>query len=170
MKPIAVLAPAIDQGIITAATVFDDNPTSFNNGTYNPKNFVNKYMGLITTRKAIANSQNIPMVKSMCLLTPEKAIKFLKEIGITTIDDEKDNVLALALGGLTWGVSPVQMAGAYATIANGGVYQAPTFYSKVVDENGNIILKPDQQQKRVMSEEAAYVVKEMLTEAVKTGT
>lgn len=170
MKPIAVLAPAIDQGIITAATVFDDNPTSFNNGTYNPKNFVNKYMGLITTRKAIANSQNIPMVKSMCLLTPEKSIKFLKEIGITTIDDEKDNVLALALGGLTWGVSPVQMAGAYATIANGGVYQAPTFYSKVVDENGNIILKPDQQQKRVMSEEAAYVVKEMLTEAVKTGT
>lgn len=53
----------------------------------------------------------------------------------------------MALGGLTWGVSPVQMAGAYATIANGGVYQAPTFYSKVVDENGNIILKPDQQQK-----------------------
>ncbi len=170
MKPIAVLAPAINEGIITAATIFDDNPTSFNNGTYEPKNFGYKYMGLITTRKAIANSQNIPMVKAMCLLTPEKSIKFLKEIGITSIDENKDNVLALALGGLTWGVSPLEMAGAYATIANGGVYQKPTFYSKVVDENGNIVLKPDQNQKRVMTEEAAYVLKEMLTESVKTGT
>lgn len=170
MKPIAVLAPAINEGIITAATVFDDNPTSFNNETYEPKNFGYKYMGLITTRKAIANSQNIPMVKAMCLLTPEKSIKFLKEIGITSIDENKDNVLALALGGLTWGVSPLEMAGAYATIANGGVYQKPTFYSKVVDENGNIVLKPEQNKKRVMSEEAAYVLKEVLTESVKTGT
>lgn len=170
MKPIAVLAPAFNEGIITAATVFDDSPTSFNNGTFEPKNFGYKYMGLITTRKAIANSQNIPMVKAMCLLTPDKSVRFLKEIGITSIDENKDKVLALALGGLTWGVSPIEMAGAYATIANGGVYQKPTFYSKVVDENGNIVLKPDQKQTRVMTEEAAYVLKEVLTEAVKTGT
>ena len=170
MKPIAVLAPAIDQGIITAATVFDDNPTSFNNGTFKPKNFGNKYMGLITARKAIANSQNIPMVKSMCLLTPEKSIKYLKEMGITTISEKDDNVLALALGGLTWGVSPLEMAGAYSTIANNGIYKEPTFYSKVVDENGDIVLKPNQKPKRVISEQAAYVLKEMLTESVKTGT
>ena len=170
MKPIAVLAPAINRGIITAATVFDDNPTSFDNGKFEPKNLGHRYMGLITTRKALANSQNIPMVKTMCLLTPTESIKFLKELGITTIDEEKDNGLSLALGGLTWGVSPLEMAGAYATIANGGIYQNPTFYSKVVDENGNIVLKPEQKQKRVMSEEAAYVVKEILTEAVKSGT
>ena len=170
MKPIAVLAPAINEGLITASTVFDDNPTSFNNGTYEPKNFGYKYMGLITTRKAIANSQNIPMVKAMCLLTPDKSVRFLKEIGITSIDENKDKVLALALGGLTWGVSPIEMAGAYATIANGGVYQKPTFYSKVVDENGDIVLKPEQNKKRLMTEEAAYVLKEILTESVKTGT
>ena len=170
MKPIAVLAPAINEGIITAATVFDDNPTSFNNGTFEPKNFGNKYMGLITARKAIANSQNIPMVKSMCLLTPEKSIKYLKEMGITTISEKDDNVLALALGGLTWGVSPLEMAGAYSTIANNGIYKEPTFYSKVVDENGDIVLKPNQKPKRVISEQAAYVLKEMLTESVKTGT
>lgn len=170
MKPIAALAPAIDKGIITAATVFDDNPTSFDNGKFEPKNLGYKYMGLITTRKAIANSQNIPMVKTMCLLTPTESIKFLKDLGITTIDEEKDNGLSLALGGLTWGVSPLEMAGAYATIANGGIYQQPTFYSKVVDESGNIVLRPDQKQKRVMSEEAAYVVKEILTEPVKSGT
>lgn len=170
MKPIAALAPAINKGIITAATVFDDNPTSFDNGRFEPKNLGHKYMGLITTRRALANSQNIPMVKTMCLLTPAESIKFLKDLGITTIDEEKDNGLSLALGGLTWGVSPLEMAGAYATIANGGVYQKPTFYSKVVDESGNIVLRPEQKQKRVMSEEVAYVVKEVLTEAVKSGT
>lgn len=170
MKPIAVLAPAIDKGIITAATVFDDNPTSFSNGTYNPKNYGYSYRGLITVREAIAYSQNIPMVKAMCLLTPEESIKFLKSAGITSIDEEKDNVLPLALGGLTWGVTPLEMAGAYAAIANDGLYIEPTFYTKVVDSKGNIVLEADQTKTQVMSKEAAYVVKEILTQPVKTGT
>ena len=170
MKTIAVLAPSIDKGIITASTIFDDNPTSFNNGTYEPKNYGYTYRGLITVRDAIAYSQNIPMVKSMCLLTPEKSIEFLKSVGITSIDEEKDNVLPLALGGLTWGVTPLEMAGAYAAIANDGVYIEPTFYTKVVDAYGNIILETNQRKTRVMSQEAAFVVKEILTEPVKKGT
>ena len=97
MKPIAVLAPAIDKGIITASTIFDDNPTSFANGTFTPKNYGYSYRGLITVREAIAHSQNIPMVKAMCLLTPSESIKFLKTIGITSLHDERDNGLALAL-------------------------------------------------------------------------
>ena len=106
MKPIAVLSPAIDKGIITAATIFDDNSTSFANGTFTPKNY-NYYRGLITVREAIASSQNIPMVKAMCLITPSESIKFLKRAGITSLDEEKDNGLAIALGGLTWGVTPL---------------------------------------------------------------
>ncbi len=170
MKPLSVLAPAIDKGIITAATVFDDNPTSFNSGTYNPKNYGYTYKGLITVRDAIAYSQNIPMVKAMCLLTPGESIKFLKSVGITSIDEVNDNVLPLALGGLTYGVTPLQMAGAYAAIANDGVYIKPTFYTKVVDSQGNIVLEADQSKTQVMSKEAAYVVKEILTQPVKTGT
>ncbi len=170
MKPLSVLAPAIDKGIITAATVFDDNPTSFNNGTYNPKNYGFTYRGLITVRDAIAYSQNIPMVKAMCLLTPAESIKFLKSAGITSIDDVNDNVLPLALGGLTYGVTPLQMAGAYAAIANDGEYITPTFYTKVVDSQGNIVLEADQSKTQIMSKEAAYVVKEILTQPVKTGT
>ena len=170
MKTISVLAPAIEKGIITAATVFDDNPTTFNNGTYDPKNYGYSYRGLITVRNAIAHSQNIPMVKSMCLLTTEESIKFLKSIGITSLDETKDNVLPLALGGLTWGVTPLEMAGAYAAIANDGIYLEPTFYTKVVDSSGNSVLETNQTKTRVMSEAAAYVVKEILTETVKTGT
>lgn len=170
MKPIAVLAPAIDKGIITAATVFDDNPTSFNNGTYNPKNFGYSYKGLITVRDAIAHSQNIPMVKAMCLLTPGESIKFLKSAGITSLDEVKDNVLPLALGGLTWGVTPLEMAGAYSAIANDGLYIEPTFYTKVVDSKGNIVLEANSRKTQIMSKEAAYVVKEILTQPIKTGT
>ena len=170
MKTIAALAPAIDKGIITASTIFDDNPTSFNNGTYNPGNYGGTYRGLITVRNAIAYSQNIPMVKTMCLLTPEKSVEFLKSVGITSIDEENDYVLPLALGGLTWGVTPLEMAGAYAAIANDGLYITPTFYTKVVDSNGNTVLEADQQEVQAMSQEAAYVVKEILTQPIKTGT
>ncbi len=169
MKPIAVLAPAIDRGIITASTIFDDNPTAFNGGTYNPKDY-NAYRGLVTVREAIETSQNIPMVKAMCLLTPGESIKFLKTAGITTLDDVNDNVLPLALGGLTYGITPLQMAGAYGAIANDGEYIKPTFYTKVVDSEGNIIIEPDQTKTQIMSKAAAYVVKEILTQPVKTGT
>lgn len=169
MKPIAVLAPGIDKGIITSATVFDDNPTEFNNGKYVPKNY-NNYKGLITVRDAISSSQNIPMVKTMCLLTPGESIKFLRRAGITSIDVVRDNGLALSLGGLTWGITPLEMAGAYGAIANDGLYVEPTFYTKVVDADGNIIIEPHQTKTQVMSKEAAYVVKEILTEPVKKGT
>ena len=169
MKPLSVVAPAIDKGIITAATVFDDNPTSFNNGTYEPKDFGNTYRGIITIREAIAHSQNIPMVKTMCLLTPEESIKFLKSAGITSLD-EKDNVLPLALGGLTWGITPLQMAGAYAAIANNGKYREPSFFTKVVDADGNVVMEANTSETQIMSEAAAYVLKEVLTQTVKTGT
>lgn len=167
MKTLAVLAPGINKGIITGATVFDDVPTSF--GDYKPKNYGN-YRGLITVRQAISSSQNIPMVKGMQVLGTKNSIEFLKSAGITSIDDEKDNYLGLALGGLTWGISPLEMAGAYAAIANDGVYIEPTFYTKVVDKNGNTILEADQETRTIMSKAAAYVVKEILTEPVKNGT
>lgn len=170
MKPIAVLAPAIDKGIITAATIFEDNVTSFENGTFTPKNYGYTYKGLITVREAIAHSQNIPMVKALCLLTTDESIAFLKKAGITSLVDSDNSLAPLALGGLTWGITPLEMAGAYGAIANDGLYIEPTFYTKVVDSNGNIVLEPVQTQTQVMSKEAAYVVKEILTEPIKRGT
>ena len=120
-------------------------------------------------RNAIAYSQNIPMVKTMTLLTPGESVKFLKNAGITSLD-EKDENLSLALGGLTWGVTPLEMAGAYAAIANDGVYIEPMFFTKVVDSRGNTVLEASPRTAKIMSKEAAYVVKEILTEPVKTGT
>ncbi len=168
MKPLAVLAPGIDKGIITAASVFDDVKTSF--GSYNPKNYGNSYRGLVTIRYAIESSQNIPMLKAIQKIGIQNSLDFIKTLGFSNIDDAKDNSITIALGGLTNGTSPLEMAAAYGAIANDGVYIEPTFYTKVVDSDGNTILEPKQEIRTVMSSASAYVVKEILTQPVKSGT
>ncbi len=162
MKPLAVVAPGIDKGVITAATVYDDVPYK------NFKNY-NYFKGLLTIRYAIESSQNIPMLKGIQTVGTENSLKFLESLGFSHLD-ERDNNISLALGGLTHGASPLEMAAAYGAIANDGVYIEPTFYTKVVDNNGNTVLEPHQESRTVMSKAAAYVVKEILTQPVKSGT
>lgn len=161
IKPIASIAPSLEKKIITAGTVYDDSPTTFNNGKYDPKNS-SGYKGLINVRKAIEVSSNVVEVKIMSELGPENSIKFLKQLGLNHLDDKEDNGLALVLGGLTHGATPLEMAGAYATIANGGEYITPTFYSKLVDSQGKTVLQPKQEKRRVMSEGTAYITKSIL--------
>lgn len=168
MKPIAVIAPALDKGLITAGTVYDDVPTTF--GSFTPKNYYGGFKGLSTIRYVIQISQNIIPMKIMSELGSDVSIRYLKDMGITSLDDEKDQTLSLALGGLTYGVSPLEMAGAYAMIANDGVYIEPTFYTKVEDANGKEILTPNQTSKRVLSTENAYILKNILTAPVTSGT
>ena len=72
---------------------------------------------------------------------------YLKKMGISTLDDKRDDSLPLAIGGLDKGISPLEMAGAYGAIANNGVYITPTFYTKVTDAEGNVVLTPKQEQK-----------------------
>ncbi len=163
MKPLAVVSPGIDKGIITAGTVYDDVPYQ------NFKNY-NYYKGLLTIRYAIESSQNIPMLKAIQTIGVENSLEFLKNLGFSHLDDEKDNNISLALGGLTNGATPLEMAAAYGAIANDGVYIEPTFYTKVVDSDGNTVLEPKQESRTVMSKAAAYVVKDILTQPVKTGT
>lgn len=165
MKPLSVYAPAIEQGIITAGTVYDDAPTTFA-GNYTPKNYYSGYKGPSTVRYALEISQNIIPIKIMTKLGPGESIKFLESIGITSLK-KSDETLSLALGGLTDGVSPLEMAAGYAAIANDGVYIEPTFYTKVVDSKGKTVLEPKQEKKKVMSESNAYIMKDLLTQPVK---
>ena len=166
MKPLAVVAPGVEKGIITAGTVYDDTPFSYGGTRF--KNY-NYYKGLLTVRYAIESSQNIPMLKGMLALGAENSVEFLKTLGIDNLTDS-DKSLSLALGGLTYGTSPLKMAAAYATIANDGVYITPTFYTKVEDSNGNVIREVKQEKRTVMSKAAAYIVKSILTQPVKSGT
>ena len=169
IKPIADVAPALEERIITPATVYDDIKTDFGGG-YKPKNDGDRYRGLINIRQFIETSQNIPALKIMKELTPEKSIEYLKKMGITSLDEKKDNILSLAIGGMTDGVSPLEMAAAYGTIANDGVYITPTFYTKVVDSSGNTVLTPKQEQIRAVSEQTAYLTKKITQEPVNSGS
>lgn len=167
-KPLADLVPGIDTGIINASTMYEDLKTIFNEGTtaeYKPKNYKN-FRGKMSIRTATALSQNIPFVKVMAEMGTAKSIEYLEKMGITTIDEKRDVGLSTAIGGLTNGVSPLEMAAAYATIANNGVYIEPTFYSKVEDSKGNVVLEPKQKTERAFSEDTAYIVKDILTSVV----
>lgn len=172
IKPIAVIAPSLENGIITASSVMDDTPASF--GRYNPKNWYSQYRGLSNIRLMLQISENITEVKLMQKLTPRKSVEFMKQLGITSLDDTKDENLSLALGGVTYGISPLEMATAYSVFANGGNYVEPTFYIKVEDSDGNVILEPKQETRKVMSEGNAYIMTQLLREPIEgaegTGT
>ena len=167
IKPLADVAPALQEKIITAATVYDDSSTRFGKN-YEPKNY-NNFKGLINIRSFIRTSQNIPAVKIMVELTPKKSLEYLQNMGISSLNPVTDNVLSLALGGMTSGVSPLEMASAYGTIANDGVYITPTFYTSVTDANGNTVLTPKQETRQVISKQNAYIMKTIIQEPVKSG-
>lgn len=169
IKPISVLAPGIDKKIITAASLFDDSERDFADG-YHPTDY-NGSLGEITVRRAVESSQNIPFVEIMEKLKPSTAISYLKNMGISTLTKE-DETLVLALGGLQKGISPLEMAGAYATIANDGKYIEPVFYKEIKNKSGEKIIEPKQETRQVFSKEVAYVLKEILTQPVvgKNGT
>ena len=164
MKPLADVVPGLQEKIITAATVYDDKKTNFG-GKYEPGNY-NDEKGLINIRSCIRTSQNIPMVKVMSELTPKKSVEYLEKMGITTLGDE---TLPLSIGGMNIGISPLEMAGAYASIANDGVYTKPTFYTKVVDGSGNTVLTPEQPKTKVVSEQNAYIARSIMKEPTQSG-
>lgn len=164
IKPLAVLVPGINEKIFTPATIYNDKKTTFENA-YNPANNDGIYLGRITVRRALESSQNVPFVEMMEEITPQKSISYLNKMGITSLT-AKDEGLPLALGGLQYGITPLEMAGAYATIANDGNYVEPTFYTTIVDNNGKIILKTEQETRNVFSEQVAFVVKKLLQQPV----
>lgn len=164
IKPIAVIAPSLEEGLITAGTVIDD--TSMGNW---PKNSGGGYTGLMTVRDIIRVSRNIPEVKMINKLGVAKSVEYLRKFGLKHLDERDENP-AIALGGLTQGATTLEMAGAYAAIANDGVYIEPTFYTKVVDQDGNTVLEPNQETRTVISADNAYILKSILREPVNSGT
>lgn len=163
IKPLSVLAPAIDKKIITAASIFDDTERDFADG-YHPTDY-NKPLGKVTVRRAVESSQNIPFVEIMEKLKPKNSIKYLEKMGISSLTEE-DESLVLSLGGLQKGISPLEMAGAYATIANDGQYIEPSFYSEILNYSGKSIVKPKQTKRKVFSKEVAYILKQLLIQPV----
>ena len=166
IKPVIAYAPAFEYLNYTAADMILDEETTF--ADYTPSNYGNKYYGWVTVREAVTKSLNVPAVKTLSAVGVGRAKDFAKRCGIEF--DDKDDSLALALGGFTYGVSPLQIAGAYSCFASGGIYNTPTLIKKITDRNGLTVYEYRQDSRRVMSEANAYILTSMLKSVVTEGT
>jgi len=180
-KVLAAFLPALDTGGMTLATPFDDAPFFYPGSTKEVKNWYTKnppYMGLNTIRRGISYSMNIVAVKTMEKVTAQVGFDYLKKLGFTTLVDYmvdadgatySDIGLPLALGGLTNGVSNIEMTAAFASIANGGVYNEPYYYTKVLDHNGNVILQKQTTSRQVMKTSTAYLLTSAMQDTIVRG-
>lgn len=166
IKPVIAYAPAFEYLNYTAADMILDEETTF--ADYTPSNYGNKYYGWVTVREAVTKSLNVPAVKTLSAVGVYRAKDFAKRCGIEF--DDKDDSLALALGGFTYGVSPLQIAGAYSCFASGGIYNTPTLIKKITDKNGLTVYEYRPDNRRVMSEANAYILTSMLKSVVTEGT
>ncbi len=166
LKPLAVFAPAIQSHGYMTASVLDDTPRKF--GNYSPRNSGNLYYGPVTIRTALKNSLNVATVALLDAIGVPAARDYLTKVGIPL--DERDANLSLALGSLTYGVSPVQLAAAYAPFANGGTFYPPYFVEKITDAQGNILYQHETNGSRVLSPQTAYLMTSLLQTVTASGT
>lgn len=163
-KPVAVYAPAFELGY-TPDSIISDAP--FKAGNYEPHNSGGGYYGDISVRTAVQWSRNVAAVRLLNQIGIDRGFEMAKKIGINLT--EEDRCLPLALGGLTKGVSPLQMAGAYATFANGGIFIKPYAIDYIEDNNGQVIYRHPEGAS-VMKASTAEAVKNVLRSVVDSGT
>ncbi|MCD8375415.1 MAG: PBP1A family penicillin-binding protein [Oscillospiraceae bacterium] len=184
IKPLSVYAPALDLGLVTPYSVVDDTPILVDGSAW-PRNSGGYYNGLVTVSEAVRRSLNTVAVKVLQdYVTIENSYEYLTEhFGITTLVESREvngsvktdlTLASLALGGLTDGVSTYEMAAAYATFANNGIYKAPRTYSRVVlvDSNGKetVLLDNTSASEAVLKESTVYYINQMLKSVVSSGT
>ncbi len=170
-KILSTYGPALDMGKITLATLEDDTEYSYSDGT--PiHNADDQYHGTVTIRDAIEHSYNIVAVKVLTEITPKAGFKYLEKLGFSKLVDDTnyDVRQPLALGGITNGVSTLELAAAYAAIANNGEYIEPKFYTKVTDQYGNIILDNTSEKQQVFKKSTAYLLTSAMEDVVNYGT
>jgi membrane peptidoglycan carboxypeptidase len=167
IKPITTYGPAFEEGVLAGAgSTLDDSPYINPQGNWFPENFDYKFRGMITAREALYFSYNIPAIRALEALGPRVGAAYAEKMGISTLHpDEVDN-LSLTLGGLTNGVSAIDMTQAYSVLANSGVRVDLHSVEKIIDRHGDTIyeFKPDPQQ--IISPQAAFLVNDILQDFV----
>ncbi|MBE6903080.1 MAG: PBP1A family penicillin-binding protein [Ruminococcaceae bacterium] len=168
MKPIAVFAPAIEKGIINAASIIDDSPSN-NDGTW-PHNYNGYYSGLMSVRQALLQSNNAVPVRIIQKLGADNSVNFLQnELHLTTLV-ENDMNPSLALGGISHGATVLEMTAAYQIFPNQGLYNTPRVYTKVESYDGRTLLEKEVDTTQVVSAQTAYSVHQFLFENNLYGT
>lgn len=183
IKPISVYLPALDNGY-TAATTIDDLPYYNEKGELKPRNWYSGYKGIQTLRRSVEQSINVNSVKTVEGIGFKTSMAYLEKMGIINKDNpEKDNFVtreednvrndentaALALGGMTKGLTPLELTAAFGAIANDGVFVEPIAFTKVLDRNGNLLIDNVPKETTVVSPQVAYIMKDILRSTVTNG-
>ena len=168
-KIIGAYAPALDSGLKTLASVQNDAPYTIGTKTY--KNYNDVYRGYTNIRTAITNSINIVTVKTLQDIGVNLGYEYAEKFGFSTLC-EGDKNTGLCLGGLTNGVSNLELTAAYAAIANEGEYLEPKFYTIVYDHDGNVLLDRTeiQESHRVLKETTAWLLTSAMEDVMTEGT
>ena len=168
-KPLYDYGPAIEYNKLSPADTIVDEPYTYSNGT-KISNFDNKYQGLITARTALAGSRNIPALKTFKSVNNEKIREFVTNLGLHPETYLHEAHAIGAYGGLgtktldneTAGENPLSMAGAYAAFGNGGYYNEPYSFTKIIYSDTGETYEPSFVKKQAMSAETAYIINDML--------
>lgn len=169
-KILSAYAPALDIGGMTLASVQDDAPYTYSNAAHTPVNNYDKsYRGFTTIREGITYSINIVAVKTLTDIGVDIGYEYLQNFGFSTLCDS-DRTQALALGGITNGVTNLELTAAYATIANGGTYTKPRFYTKILDHDGNVLIDNTPQTHTVLKETSAWLLTNAMEDVLTNGT
>jgi penicillin-binding protein 1A len=178
-KVLSTFAPALDTAGMTLASVFDDAPFNYASGRPVSNWYSTGYRGLSTIRQAITNSMNIVTVKTLTAITPQLGFDYLQNFGFTTLVNSQkqadgtvltDITQSLALGGITKGVTNLELTAAYAAIANGGTYTKPIFYTKILDHDGNVLIDNTPRTSTVIKETTAFLLTNAMQDVVTVGT
>lgn len=171
-KIIAAYAPALDAGGKTLADVQDDAPYHYETGEGAAvNNYDGRYRGFTTLREAITDSINIVTVKTLTEIGPSLGYDYIRNFGFTTVGIDESGNPTLALGGLTKGVSNLELTAAYATIANSGTYIKPKFYTKILDHDGNVLLdNTSPETHTVLKETTAWLLTDAMADVMTQGT
>lgn len=165
LKPLAVYGPALELGYTTASVLLDEK-TSF--GGYTPRNAGDRYYGLVTMRTAIRNSLNTTAVRLLEEIGLDASIQYLNKMGIPTRNSDRN--LSLALGSMTYGVTPVELAAAYVPYANGGIYHQPYCVERIETVDGSNVYERKDSGKQVLSAQNAFLMTSLLQSVVSSGT
>ncbi|MDR6882247.1 PBP1A family penicillin-binding protein [Bacillus sp. 3255] len=167
-KPIAAYGPALESGNYNPYSILDDSKTSFGNGTYTPRNYDRVTHGQVTMLEAVKKSYNLAPVWLLEQMGVGSGLEFAKKLGIQ-LNAQKDRNLAIALGGLTDGVSPLEMATAYTAFANQGVQNKTHAILRITDAQGKEVAAYKQEKKQVIQPKTAYYMTMLLQGVVETG-
>ena len=166
IKPLLVYAPALNENVVSPSTQILDEEIKI--GNFKPQNVNKKFGGYMSVENAVKNSVNIPAIKVLSYIGIDSGKQYCQKMGLNF--DENDDSFALALGGMTYGLTLKDLTSAYTTFSNGGEFGSCHFVQYITDKNNKLVYINKPERKMVFREDSNYLMTKILQETAKSGT